>query len=282
MNSSIPGSRSDRPSPADALPSSRGRMEGLNAFVTGASRGIGRAIALAFAKEGANLCLAATNRSALDETASMCAASGGGSQHVEVLDVKSRSQCFDAIKRSRARLGEVDVLVNSSGVFRPKSFLEYEPEDFQEMLAVNLYGVIHLMQAVLPGMIGQKSGKIINIASTGGKWASSNQSAYNVSKHAVVGLTRCTALEMASHGICINAICPGLVQTDMMNEGFGRTAQAQNLTLDEVLAPVLSRVAMRRVLQPDEISGLAVYLASNESSGMTGQSLLLDGGMLYV
>lgn len=262
----------------------RGRLDGRHVFVTGASRGIGRAIAVAMAAEGARLTLAATNEAALAETASLCAPTDDGRPHrVQVLDVTDRKACFDAIAAAWDDAGGIDGLVNSAGVYKAGAFLDYEDKDFRDLLEVNLHGTIHLMQAVLPGMIERgQGGRIVNIASSAGKWASNHQSAYNVSKHAVVGLTRCVALEMGGHGICVNAICPGLVDTALMNEGFGRTARMQGRSLDEVLAPILARSAMKRVLRPEEVAGLAVYLIGPESSGMTGQSIQVDGGMLYV
>jgi NAD(P)-dependent dehydrogenase (short-subunit alcohol dehydrogenase family) len=149
------------------------------------------------------------------------------------------------------------------------------------VLQVNLYGAFHAMQHVLRHMQGRGRGKVVNIASTAGKWGSMNQSAYNASKHALVGLTRCAALEMAGHGIQVNAICPGFVQTDMLDE-FRAHADLLGVPFEQVLQAGLARVPQRRFLQPDEIAQLAVYLASAESDGMTGQSLLLDGGMLMV
>ncbi|HMN82972.1 MAG TPA: SDR family oxidoreductase [Burkholderiaceae bacterium] len=267
---------------ADSNATNAGRLAGRTALVTGASRGIGRAIALAYAREGARLALAATNEAALRDTAAACEALAAGcAPSVHVLDVARRDQCFATVADAAARHGAIDVLVNAAGIYRARSFLQYEERDFRDLLDVNLHGTVHLMQAVLPAMIERRAGRIVNIASTAGKWASMGQSAYNVSKHAVVGLTRCVAQEMGIHGICVNAICPGLVQTDMLTDNFGRTADASGKPLDEILAPVLTRVAMRRVMQPDELTGLAVYLASPESSGMTGQSLVIDGGMLY-
>ena len=124
-------------------------------------------------------------------------------------------------------------------------------------------------------------GKVVNIASTAGKWGSMNQSAYNASKHAVVGLTRCAALEMGAHGINVNAICPGFVQTDML-EAFRAHGDILGVPFEKVMEAGLARVPLKRFLQPREIADLAVYLGSAEADGMTGQTLLLDGGMLMV
>ncbi len=176
----------------------------------------------------------------------------------------------------------MDALVNAAGIYKAVPFMEHGDEDFRRLLDVNLFGAIHLIQAALPGMVARRSGRIINIASAAGKWASANQSGYNISKHAVVGLTRCVALETGPHGVTVNAICPGLVETEMLTSDYGRTEALREQPLDEVIKPVLARVAMGRTLQPAEIASLAVYLASAESSGMTGQTLVVDGGMLFV
>ena len=259
-----------------------GRLEGLNVFITGASRGIGRAIALAMAAEGACLTLAATNETLLEATLASCASAAHGAHRVQALDVTSRDGCFAAIEAAQAAHGRVDVLVNAAGIYRAMAFMQQGEEGFRQLLDVNLFGCIHLMQAVLPGMVARRWGRIVNIASAAGKWASANQSAYNISKHAVVGLTRCVALEMGSHGVTVNAVCPGLVETDMLTADYGRVDALRDQPVEEVIAPVLTRVAMRRPLQPPEVAALSVFLASEESSGMTGQSLLIDGGMLFV
>ena len=149
------------------------------------------------------------------------------------------------------------------------------------MQQVNVYGAFHVMQLVLRHMQPRGRGKVVNIASTAGKWGSMNQSAYNASKHALVGLTRCAALEMGAHGINVNAICPGFVQTDMLDE-FRAHADILGVPFDKVLEAGLARVPLKRFLQPREIADLAVYLGAAESDGMTGQTLLLDGGMLMV
>ena len=141
-------------------------------------------------------------------------------------------------------------------------------------------GTVHLTQAALKPMLAKQSGRIINIASSAGKAGSRNQSAYNVSKHAVVGLTRCLALETATQGVTVNAICPGLTQTDMVDTLNASFANAAGVTAEQMLQSILTRVPMNRLLNVDEIAGMAVYLGSEESSGMTGQAISIDGGML--
>jgi NAD(P)-dependent dehydrogenase (short-subunit alcohol dehydrogenase family) len=255
------------------------RLANQVAIITGASRGIGLAIAKAYAAEGATLCLVATDTARLDEVKDSLGLSADQIMTVGV-NVTDREACFRAVDAVIARFGRVDVLVNNAGVYRSKSFLEYSAQDFQDMLDVNLFGVLHFMQACLPGMQERKHGRIINMASTAGKWGSRNQSAYNVSKHAVVGITRCVALEASPYAVTVNAICPGFIQTDMVEALKTQVAQTTGVSTEEMVKAALTRVPLGRVLNPSEIAGLAVYLGSAESSGMTGQSIHVDGGMV--
>lgn len=257
------------------------RLQNKVVVLTGASRGIGADMARAFADEGARLVLLATRQ----ETVAALAADLGLSDEralAMALDVRDEAACHAAMDAVLARWGRVDVLVNNAGIYMGKAFQDYSHADFQALLDVNLFGVIHMTQAALPHMRAQGSGRVINIASSAGKWGSRQQSAYNISKHAVVGLTRCVALETAAQGITVNAICPGFVQTDMVESLKTEVAKAQGVDGEAMLAAALTRVPMGRVLNPSEISGLAVYLASDASSGMTGQSLSVDGGMVLV
>lgn len=255
------------------------RLENQVAIITGASRGIGLAIAQAYAAEGACLCLIATDEARLIDVKNSLAVPDARIMTLG-LNVTDRDACFAAVAQVEARFGRVDVLVNNAGVYRSKPFLDYVADDFQDMLDVNLFGVLHFMQACLPGMQARQQGRIINMASTAGKWGSRNQSAYNVSKHAVVGLTRCVALEASPYQVTVNAICPGFIQTDMVEELKAQVAQSTGLSGEEMVKATLSRVPLGRVLDPSEIASLAVYLGSHESRGMTGQSIHLDGGMV--
>ena len=140
--------------------------------------------------------------------------------------------------------------------------------------------MVNLTQAVLPDMLARQAGRIVNVASSAGKAGSRNQSAYNASKHAVVGLTRCLALETATSGVTVNAICPGLTQTDMVDNLKTAFASQAGVSAEQMLQSILTRVPMGRLLNVEEIAGMAVYLGSTESSGMTGQALSIDGGLL--
>lgn len=257
------------------------RLKGRSAIVTGGNGGIGLGIAQEFVNQGADVIIAGTNADKLAKAKTQLDASG---QRVETfqIDVSDRDACFALVNRAIELFGKLDILVNCAAVYIPKSFLDYSPEEFSRVQAVNLHGPFHMMQAALPHMLEKQYGKIINIASTAGKWASKNQSAYNVAKHGLVGMTRCVALEQATNGITVNAICPGLVQTDLIDQFETEHAALNNTTPDVIRANLMSRVAQGRFLDTSECGHLAVYLASSESDGMTGQSLLLDGGMLFV
>ena len=255
------------------------RLDNQVALITGASRGIGRAIAQAYLKEGARVALVATDAAKLQ---ALQQSWGSPADRVMTLgvDVRDRQACVQAVERVQAQWGGIDILVNNAGVYRAKSFLDYTDQDFQDLLDVNLFGVLHFMQACLPGMQARRRGSIVNIASTAGKWGSRNQSAYNTSKHAVVGLTRCVALEASAHQVTVNAICPGFVQTYMIDELKVQAAQAAGASVEDFLKGMMGRVPLGRLMQPAEIAELAVYLGSPAARGITGQSIHVDGGMV--
>ncbi len=174
-------------------------------------------------------------------------------------------------------------LVNNAGIQIVHSFLDYTLEEFDQVIKTNLYGVFLVTRSVLPGMIEGKKGKIVNIASTAGKWGSRNQSAYNASKHAVVGLTRCLGLEVAPFNITVNAICPGAVEgTDMMEPFLEQNSKYYGIPKENLLGVLLTQSPMRRLIRPAEVADLAVYLASDESAGMTCQSIALCTGYTMV
>ncbi|HMO45329.1 MAG TPA: SDR family oxidoreductase [Rubrivivax sp.] len=257
-----------------------GRLAGRTALITGASRGIGRAIAQRYAEEGATLFLTATNRALLEETRALAEAQGA-TVALHCADLGRQDAALAMVDAAIAALGGIDILVNNAGVYKAARLLDTSAEDFDRVMRVNVYGVFHVMQRVLRHMQPRGRGKVINLASTAGKWGSMNQSAYNASKHAVVGLTRCAALEMGAHGINVNAVCPGFVQTGMLEE-FRAHGDILGLPFEKVMEAAQARVPLKRFLQPREIADLALYLGSAESDGMTGQTLLLDGGMLMV
>jgi meso-butanediol dehydrogenase/(S,S)-butanediol dehydrogenase/diacetyl reductase len=259
----------------------KGRLENRTALITGGSKGIGKAIARRFVEEGASIIICARGEEALNETA-LELRQMGGSVTTCVADISDRESVEQMVKQVSAGLETLDILVNNAGVMITKPFMDYSLEEFDRTMKVNLYGVFHVTQAILPAMMQRKKGKIVNIASTAGKWGSMNQSAYNASKHAVVGLTRCLALEMAPFNITVNAICPAGVEGDEIDSMVEFWANKLGVTKEQARKNITSRSPIGRFIKADEVAALAVYLASDESDAMTAQSLSLCGGYLMV
>ena len=260
------------------------RLEGRIALITGAGRGIGRAIALRFADEGADVFLCATSIGPLRETLDLVIKRGRRAE-AAVVDVTDRDAVKRMVDRALDCFERIDILVNNAGILKMSKFVDYSPEDFDRTMQVNVYGPFHVTQFVLRHMLASKrdyKGKIVNMGSTAGKWSSPNQSAYNISKHALVGMTRCLGLELARENITVNAICPSAVETEMIGAFAVEFAKILGSTPEEALKYAKERNPMGRMVQPDEVAGLAVYLASSESDAMTGQSILMDGGTLVV
>ncbi len=257
------------------------KLDGLKIIVSGGGSGIGLEIARNLIEQGAQVCITGRNADKL-RSAQEVLGRDGASVEVRAFDVSNRAAVLSAVTKLHAAWGRIDGLVNNAGVYKSAAFLQLEPEDFERLFQTNVMGCVHLMQAVIPHMVAQGAGRIVNIASTAGKWGSVNQSAYNVSKHAVVGLTRCVALETAAQGITVNAICPGLVATDMMDDLLTDQAKLTGTDKNALRAALEARIPIRRVIRPEEIGELAAYLLSPGAAGMTGQSILYDGGVVLV
>jgi meso-butanediol dehydrogenase/(S,S)-butanediol dehydrogenase/diacetyl reductase len=258
------------------------KLKDRNALITGGSRGIGRAIAFRFAEEGANLFICSRSEGQLQQTANELK-DRGAKVVSRVADVSVQDSVRAMVQYALEEMGPIDILVNNAGVgSKTRPFLEYSLEDFDQIVKVNLYGVFHVTQAVLPGMIARKRGKVINIASTAGKWGSRNQSAYNISKHGVVGLTRCVALEMAPYNINVNAICPWIVETDIIQYGIEQRSKTMGISKKDVVEMLKKNSPLGRFLKPEEIANLALFLASDDSDTMTAQSLSMCGGYIMV
>lgn len=257
-------------------------LANMKIVVTGGSTGIGLATARALLQEGAKVCITGRNAHRLEEARARLEAEEGGEVLTQVFDVTERQACFSAVDAVQGQWGAIDGLVNNAGIYRAAPFLQLAAEDFEALFQANVMGGVHLLQAVLPGMVARRAGRVVNIGSSAGKWGSVNQSAYNTSKHALIGLTRCVALEMAGHGITVNAVCPGLVETDMAERLLAGQAEINGTPPQATLAATLARIPLGRAVQPREIGGLVAYLMSSAAAGMTGQSILYDGGMLQI
>lgn len=256
------------------------RLQGQVAVITGANRGIGRATAEAFAAEGASLMLCDLDGANFPEIASAAEAQGVEAAH-RVADVTRPEDAEAVMSEAEERFGRIDVLVNCAGIFQSLKFLDYSLEDWNRVLAVNVTGTMLCAQAALRRMTARGSGKIVNLSSVAGRMGGPLRSGYSTSKHAVIGLTRSLALEFAGAGITVNAICPGMVETDMFAEVVRGDAENLGRKDPEVmLTELMKRSPQGRYIQPQEIAALAVYLASPAADAMTGQAVTLDGGMV--
>jgi NAD(P)-dependent dehydrogenase (short-subunit alcohol dehydrogenase family) len=253
------------------------KLKNRTALVTGASRGIGRAIAEAFAREGANLILVARDTKDLGEVKAACEAAGAKVTSV-IADLGQRGE-VEAVFRAIPPAG-VDILVNNAGIgssANPKPVATFDDAFWEQTLYLNLTVPYLLSKRVLPGMIAAKRGRIINVASIAGKIGSIHGSAYSASKHGLLGLTRTLAQEVVKDGITVNAICPGVVASRMNDKRVAYDAQRLSKTVKEVEA---ASTPLGRRLTPDEVSPLAVFLASDDARAITGQPYNVDAGTI--
>jgi len=249
------------------------------ALVTGAGRGIGRAIALAFAAEGAKVALTARTVSELDKVVGEIRAAGGTALALPA-DLSDRSVPATVVAEVQRSLGPIEILVNNAGVgssANPKPMTEFDDDFWDLSIAVNLTAPYLLCKAVLPAMLSRRWGRIITIASINSKIGSLHGAAYAASKHGVLGLTRTLAMEVADRGITVNAICPGPVRTVMNERRLEYDAQRRGIPFKDLEAS-LNQIGRR--LEPEEIAPLAVYLASDAAATVVGQAINIDGGLL--
>ncbi len=237
------------------------------AFVTGGSRGIGRSIVLSLAKEGAKVVAVARNLDKLNEVA-QAAGQFGGEVIPKVVDIGDSTQLSAAIDETATKFGRLDILVNNAGITRDGLLIGMDDAQFDEVINVNLKSAFVAMKAAAKHMIRQRCGRIINITSISGVMGNAGQCNYSAAKAGMIGLTKSAAKELAKRGITVNGIAPGFIVTDMTD--------ALPDKLKEMVKPV---IPMQRFGQPDEIASVVVFLASDASSYMTGQVIVVDGGL---
>ncbi|MGH8012301.1 MAG: SDR family NAD(P)-dependent oxidoreductase [Candidatus Binataceae bacterium] len=259
------------------------RLGGKVALITGGSRGIGRATALAFVREGAMVSLCARGEAGLRSVSDEIAERGGRSS-ITVCDVAVKEQAVATVTGTLEQFGRIDVLVNNAGggsLPDHRSLLEMDDQCWFDNMNVHLNAVWYFTKAVLPHMVGRKSGSVINIASICGLAGMPNLGAYNAAKHGVIGLTRTLALEAGRFGITCNAICPGATRSGwtISDEGIGQLADSVGLDREEYTRRMVNNTPLRRLIEPEEIAEMAVYLASDAGRGITGQSIAICGGV---
>jgi 3-oxoacyl-[acyl-carrier protein] reductase len=241
-------------------------LSGRIALVTGASRGIGRAIARQLAAQGAHVVAAARGdnaRAVADEIAG-----AGGRADAVALDVTGAGAAEEIVRATLERLGRIDILVNNAGIARDQLMLRMKREDWDAVLATNLTGAFALTQAVLKPMIRQRGGRIVCISSVVGQSGNAGQANYAASKAGLIGFAKAVALEVASRGITVNVVAPGLVETDMTRP-----------ITDDARDDWAAKIPLRRLGTPDDVASAVCFLASDEASYITGQVLAVNGGM---
>jgi NAD(P)-dependent dehydrogenase (short-subunit alcohol dehydrogenase family) len=252
------------------------------AIVTGGGYGIGKGIALALAKEGADVALAARNEKALKETAGEIESMGRKSL-VIVTDFLQPDAPMQLVDKALKKFGKIDILVNNSGQEGPiKNVAEMDLQGWNDLLAVNLTGAMLCCRYVLEkSMIPNKSGVIINISSAAGRRGIATRSAYSSSKFAMIALTQSLASEVGRYGIRVNAIAPGATEGARIERVFKIAAKNAGIPYEKIIESSNTRSALGRMVKPEEVGDLAVFLASDKSSAITGQTINIDAGMNF-
>jgi len=245
-------------------------------IVTGAGRGIGRDLAEGFAKAGAHVVLGARSEGEISAVADGIR-QAGGIAHALPVDVTDVEQVNAFVANGIEALGGLDVLINNAGIAASHKFATHPDELWHKIIAVNLTVLYYVTKAAVQPLIAQKSGRIINIASVAGKVGGKYIGAYNASKHGVLGLTRSLAVELAPH-ITVNAICPGYVDTPMTDTTIENIIARTGMSHDDAVQALAGLTPLKRLIEVDEITDLAMLLASNAGRGMTGQAINIDGG----
>lgn len=256
------------------------QLDGLVALVTGAGAGIGRAIAEAYAREGAQLALADINPANLDDAAKAVAGSGRKVAAIEA-DLGDVASINAMVDRTIEAFGRVDILVNNAGVTRKAFMMDITEEDWDRIHRVNAKGVFFCMQRVAKEMMARDGGRIINMASIAGKgFRDSSNVAYAGSKGAVIAMTRMAATQLGSHGIAVNAICPGITRTALFNSLMEVEAQKNGISLAEMESRMFDTIPIKRPNEPADIAAMAVFLGGPGGRTITGQSYNIDGGLI--
>ena len=245
------------------------KLEGKKALVTGASRGIGRAIALALAAEGADIAVNyAGNQAAAEAVAAEIEAMGRKAIIIQA-DISSNEAATAMVEQVAKELGRVDILVNNAGITRDGLLMRMKEADWDAVLTTNLKGVFNCTKAAIKYMMKQKAGHIVNISSVVGVNGNAGQANYAAAKAGVIGFTKATAKELAARGITVNAVAPGFIQTDMTAVLNEKQVEAMQAT-----------IPLKRLGEPEDIAKAVVFLASDDANYITGQTLNVDGGMV--
>jgi 3-hydroxybutyrate dehydrogenase len=251
------------------------RLGGKHALVTGGARGIGAAISRMLLQHGAQVTMMGRDERSLAEAAASL--KHAGDIAFAVGDVSDRVSVNEAVKVASAR-GRIEILINNAGHAKSAPFLKTDENLWRELMSVNLEGTLHCMQALLPGMLDAKWGRIVNVASVAGLKGYRYVAAYCASKHAVIGLTRAVALEFAGKGITVNAVCPGYTDTEMTRQAVNNIAAKTGRTQEAALAELTAQNPQKRLVTPEEVANAVAWLCLPGSDAVTGQAITVAGG----
>lgn len=254
-------------------------LGGRRAVVTGAGRGIGRGIALALAGAGADIAVCARTMSELEQLAGEIRAMGRHSLAIPC-DVTDPDAVRRMAHEALAGLGGVDILVNNAGAASSHKFIDHPDGLWHHMLAINLTSAYYVAKAFVPAMVAQRSGRIINVASIAARTGSRYIAAYTASKHGVLGLTRALAAELVPYQITVNAICPGYVDTPMTQASVANIVARTGMAEAQARESLEKTSPQQRLIEPEEVAAVALFLAGDSSRGITGQAINVDGGAI--
>jgi 3-hydroxybutyrate dehydrogenase len=252
-------------------------LDGRRALVTGGGRGIGRVVVLDLARAGAQVTAAARTLSEVEAVAREVGTAGGRAEALTV-DVSRPDSVRTLVQEAVRRMGGVDILVNGAGVAPTAPLVKTSDEMWRQALETNLSGAFYCLREVLPGMIASGWGRVVNVASVAGKTGYPYIAAYAASKHGLLGLTKCAALETAEKGVTVNAVCPGYVDTPMTDAGIARMVEKTGRPAAEIRRHLEGMSPQRRLMTSEEVAALVLFLCREEARGITGQAMSVDGG----
>jgi NAD(P)-dependent dehydrogenase (short-subunit alcohol dehydrogenase family) len=256
-------------------------LAGKHVVVTGGSRGIGAAVARALAERGASLTLIGRDAARLRTVAESLPVTEAGARHATVVaDLTRERDALRALDEARAALGDPFGLVNNAGAAHSAAFMDSGADVWKQMLDVNLMAAVFCARGVLPGMLAQGAGRIVNVASTAGLTGYRYVSAYVASKHALVGFTRALAMETARDGVTVNAVCPGYTDTDLLSESVARAAARTGKSAEEIRGIYERSNPQGRLIEPGEVAAAVAWLCEPEQKAITGQTIVVDGGSI--